>query len=446
MMLKWFSPSGQRTGFTSAENCPIGHLIYFRSEGSSLMTFPFVSRRLTFPRFFVAAFLLLAPFAPFVIANFSYAADAAAPTPDVIILSNGDQLTGKVLQAAGDTVAFHSDIVGDVKVPWAKIKELRSPQKFAVIEKGVKPGRRAAGADIPQGTIAITDQNIQVHTDGGGTTPPVPLKTVDFLIDQPTYQKEVAGHPGFLHGWNGGVTAGSTIVAATQKTYTVSGGLALVRAIPDVPWLTPRNRTTIDFTGSYGKITDPSYTIPATSTTPATFVPSNSIKTAIYHADAERDEYLSDRFYVLGATAFDHNFSQSLDLQQIYGGGVGWTIIKQPKQTLDLKATIQYEKQQFINALPGENQNLIGSTFAAIYVRKLPKGILFSQQLAYIPAWNNLHAYSVNEIDGLALPVYKRLSLSLGTIDSYLNNPASTLPPTKRNSFQFTAGVTYNLR
>jgi hypothetical protein len=144
--------------------------------------------------------------------------------------------------------------------------------------------------------------------------------------------------------------------------------------------------------------------------------------------------------------AYDHNYSQSLDLQQIYGGGIGWTIVKKPKETLDLKATIQYERQSFLNATtPGSNQSLIGSTFAANYVRYLAKGLVFNQQLAYIPAWNNLHAYSVDETDTLILPVYKRLSLSVGTVDSYLNDPATTVPPTKRNSFQFTMGATYSL-
>ncbi len=67
----------------------------------------------------------------------------------------------------------------------------------------------------------------------------------------------------------------------------------------------------------------------------------------------------------LGQTAFDHNFGQDLALQQIYGGGIGWTAIKTPKQEMDLKATMQYEKQEFITGAAGTNQNLVGSTFSA---------------------------------------------------------------------------------
>ena len=377
-----------------------------------------------------------------------FAADAPA-TPDVLVFANGDQLTGKLLRSAGGSVVFHSDMAGDITVDWAKVKEIRSPQKFAVIEKGVQPSRKTPDSLVPQGTLTIANESVQVHTDSGGTTPEIPFKNIDFLIDDPTFQSKVKTNPGFFHAWHGSGTFGATIVQATQNTYTFNGGVALARVVPDVSWLSPRNRTTTDFSASYGKITDPAYTAPASAgppPTPATFVPENIVKTSIYHGDFERDEYVSDRLYYLGALAYDHNFSQSLDLQQIYGGGVGWTIVKQPKQTLDLKALVQYEKQTFIDATAGENQNLIGSTFSANYLRHLPKGMLFNQQVAYIPAWNNLHAYSVNELNTFTIPAYKRLSLTLGTLDSYLNNPATALPPVKRNSFQFTAGVTYTFK
>jgi hypothetical protein len=190
----------------------------------------------------------------------------------------------------------------------------------------------------------------------------------------------------------------------------------------------------MEFSGSFGKITQPGTT---------------TVKSAIYHADAERDEYFSPRVYALGQTAFDHNFSQDLDLQQIYGGGIGWTILKAPTQELDLKGTIQYEKQQFISTTSGStasaNQDLVGSTIAASYVLHT-KLLIYTQGLAFIPAFNNTSAYSANETDTVAFPAYKNLSFSLGTIDTYLNDPPLSTPPTKRNSFQFTMGLTYAIK
>lgn len=355
---------------------------------------------------------------------------AAKASPDVIVFNNGDQLTGKFLRSASGSAVFHSDIAGDITVSWDKVKEIHSQSKFVVLKKGFEAKRNALPAHPSEGSLTVENKEITLTPAEGAPSAPIPLAQVDYVIDQPTFAEELAHKRGFFSAWTGSATGGATIVAATQNTETLNGAVALVRAIPLVGWLSPQNRTLLGFIGSYGKITQPG-------------VPDE--KSAIYHAYGERDEYFSPRVYALGQAAFDHNFAQSLDLQQIYGGGLGWTIVKQAKQTLDLKGTLQYERQTFLDATPGSNQSLIGSTFAANYMRKIGKAMIFNQQLAYLPAWNNAHAYSAAETDSLVLPVYKRLGLSVGTIDTYLNDPPETTPPTKLNSFQFTFGATYTL-
>lgn len=366
-----------------------------------------------------------------------FAADDKA-APDVIVFTNGDQLSGKFVSAIGDTVNFHSDVLGDISVEWSKIKELRTGQKVAVIEKNVQIKDHQIPANLPIGTVSVADQQITVQSATNATISPIPLKNAQYIIDETTLHKQMVGHPSFTQAWNGAATFGLTLVQATQNQYSFTGGVALARVVPTVSWLDPRNRTTLNYAQSYGKITDPSYT-----DANGNFVPSSFTKSSIFHADAERDQYVSPRFYFLGQVAFDHNYSQSLDLQQIYGGGIGYTIVKTPIQELDVKATVQYERQAFFNTTTDQNQNLIGSTFGGYYTLHLPKSIVFTQQLLYIPAWNNTRAYSFAENDAVVFPAYKNLGFQLGTLDTYLNNVPLTLPPTKRNSFQFTAGVTY---
>jgi len=230
-------------------------------------------------------------------------------------------------------------------------------------------------------------------------------------------------------------------VQATQNQYTFSGAAAFQRLVPTLDWLDPRNRTTLNYTQSYGKITDPSY-IDANGN----FVPETTSKSSIFHLDIERDQYITSRLYYLGMASWDHNFSQNLDLQQIYGGGIGYTVFKTPKHQLDVKATIQYERQSFFNTVENEDQSLIGSTFGADYVLHLPGSMVFNQEVLYIPAWNNLHAYSVAETNSLTFLAYKNFGFTVGTLDTYLNNVPLAFPPTKRNSFQFTAGVTYTMK
>jgi hypothetical protein len=374
---------------------------------------------------------------------------AANPAPDVLVLSDGNTLHGKFVSEVGGKVTFHTGSLGDISLSWDKIKELHTAEPFTVLDKNVKLRGKDATRSLPSGTLDVTNQAVIVNPAGGAPAPPIPVANAAYVIDQPTLEKEVDHEPGFFEGWNGSAAAGATLVTATQNSYTVSGALGLVRVVPSVSWLDSRNRTSFDFSGSFGRITQPAYVIPAAGATPATPVAAENIKSSITHFDAERDQYFSPRVYALGQTAFDHNFAQDLQLQQIYGVGIGWTIMKSPKDELDLKGTIQYEKQAFITTPGGTSspdQNLIGSTFAASYLLHT-KLFTYTQVLGFIPAYNTPSAYSATETDAFAFPAYKNLSFSLGTLDTYLNDPPlGAEPPSKRNSFQFTMGFSYAIK
>jgi hypothetical protein len=375
------------------------------------------------------------------IAIHAQAKNDASAEPDVLVLANGDTLHGKLVKEVSGKVTFHTDAFGDMTLGWDKIKELHTRQKFAVMNEQQKTPSQETARRLPTGNLQVENQTVILQPENGAAAPPIPVKDAQYIMDAATLDKQVNHEPGFFSGWEGAATAGATIVSATQKQHTFSGAVGLARTVPTVSWLLPRNRSLIDFIGSFGTITQPSYTIPGP---PATFVPAVTTKSAIYHADAERDQYFSPRLFLLAQTAFDHNFSQDLDLQQIYGGGIGWTAIKDPKQQLDLKATMQYEKQKFISNSSSAT-NLVGSTYSASYIRRASL-LTYTQQLAYIPAYNNPQAYSASEINTLAFPMYKGLAFSVGTIDSYLNNPPTAQPPTRRNSFQFTMGFTYAIK
>jgi hypothetical protein len=162
--------------------------------------------------------------------------------------------------------------------------------------------------------------------------------------------------------------------------------------------------------------------------------------TNIFHAGVEQDEYFTTTLFALGDVTFDHNYAQGLNLQQVYGGGVGWTAIKEPKQEFDLKGQLQYEKQTFQTA--ANDQNLIGATIAENYERKLPRNIVFTENADVLPAFNNAKAYSANAMAGMTVPAWKQFNLSFTATDNFLNNPPIGF---KKNSFQFVLGVTYNL-
>ena len=358
-------------------------------------------------------------------------AQAAKPAPDLIVFTNGDQLTGTLERATGDSFVFKSDMAGEITVSADKIKELRSNGQFVALKKDEKITRTSK----TPGTITYADNVISVAPTSSSTAETVPVKDLAYLIDAKTFNKEVTSNPGFLHGWSGALTGGITLVKSTDSSQTYTAAVSLIRAIPSVAFLPPRTRTTFNLLETYGKITSPAVLPPDPT------IPDVVAKTNIFHTDAEHDKYFSSRLYALGDVSFDHNYSQGLNLQQIYGVGLGYTVFQNPVQELDVKADVHYERQNF--APPGVNQNLIGSSFSEAYHRVLPAKIVFTESGTFIPAWNDISIYSAIFGAGLTIPTYKRLSVSLSTQDNYISNP---VPGYNANSFQFVTGLSYALQ
>lgn len=348
------------------------------------------------------------------------------PGPDVLILANGDKLTGQLENATGPSLVFKSDMAGEVTIDWSKVKEIHTDRQFAVVPKNIRLKRHADTSGIPQGSVQLADKNVQVAPMKGGTAQSVPTANVAHIIDETTFQRAINDHVSFVKDWVGTVSLGTTLVEATQKNNTISGAVALVRAVPSQDWLEPESRTSFDFSAAYGKLSQPD--------TP-------TIKTDLWHIDLEQDKFLTPRLFAFGALAYDHNFSQGLDLQQTYGGGLGFTVIKDAVQEFDVKASVNYIKQQF--AIASQNQNLIGSQFGEDYTRKLIRGIVFTESGTYTPAWNNTNAYSATAQAGLVFPIYKGFSFAIGSLDTFLNNPPTGF---KKNSFQFTTALGYAIK
>ena len=96
------------------------------------------------------------------------------------------------------------------------------------------------------------------------------------------------------------------------------------------------------------------------------------------------------RGYYLQVTTFDHDFSQGLVLQQIYGAGVGATLVKKPTREFDVTADLHYEGQKF-NATANVselNLQLIGSSITEAFEQKWGK-VKFNEKMLANIAWNN---------------------------------------------------------
>jgi hypothetical protein len=397
------------------------------------------------------AFLLLAALSAFAqsAAKKPIKPTTKAEVKEELILKNDDKLTGQLLNSTGKEIKFKSDLAGEVTIAWENVKELKSKRQFAIVSKDVKDARDSAM--VPQGTISIGEKEIVVSTmsetkaaisgapteaepkpgvpsKAVATTKEIPSSRVAFIVDDPSYLKEIHKKIGWKSGWDGHVTTGTAMIFSTQNSYLFQVDTALKRTVPTVSWLDPKLRTIVDFTLSAGKTTQPG--------TPETI-------TNIYHVGAERDEYFSPRGYYLQSLSFDHNYSQGLVLQQSYGAGVGATLFKKEDSEWDVTSNLHYESQQF-NATADVSElslHLIGSTVTEAYTQKWGK-ISFDEKFLADIAFNNASAFSASGTSSVRMPVYKNLAFSVSTIDNFLNNPQVGY---KKNSFQLSTGFALNL-
>ncbi len=355
---------------------------------------------------------------------------AQARAPDVMVLVDGEKLIGHLESANAAGVVFKSDLAGEVKVDWAKIKELQSSEKFAVAKKGEVFGRHSDPAKVPQGTVSLADQKVTV-TPASGSTEVVPVGDTQNVIPQETFLRAFR-HPKISDYWSGVAGLGFAWVQSTQKSETLTTALNVSRTVPSEGWIDPRYRTTIDFNSAFGN----------------TKSDGTTIKTNIIHAGLEQDQYFNRKFFGFGDLSFDHNYSQDLNLQYTVGLGFGYVAYKDAHQELDLKGQIAYISQHFgaisTNAppTPSRTNNLIGAVLGETYNRSLMKGITLHQELAVIPSFNQPSDYTANFLANLAVPVSKRFNITFGVVDSYLNNPP---PAFQRNSFQFVTNVGYKI-
>ncbi len=366
---------------------------------------------------------------------------AHAQTTDTITFSDGEQLAGKLISVLGGNVTFHSDILGNVTVPLDKVKTLNTSHPFAAVEKNQRVTRKTAVEQIPVGSIALKNNSVSVSRSHGEEKS-IPESQIASLVDDATFHREIQSESDFLYGWAGSITLGASLVEATNSAQTYTGSVALVRTIPTIAWLPPASKTTLNLSGTYGLAKNPEII-----SNGEIFQAASTSKTDILHGDTEWDKYLSPAIFGLVNASADHNFGNGLRLQQAYGAGLGWSIIKQPKENFDIKATLLYQQQQFYNGLESglgtPSVNVIGADFSENWSRTFAHNVKFNEYITLTPTFNIVRAYSAVGNANFVFPVYKRLNFTLSSTDNYLGDPPEGF---RRNSFQFTAGITYVMK
>jgi len=329
---------------------------------------------------------------------------------DTLTFTNGDQLSGTLVRADAKECIFKSDMAGTVTVPWSHIRELQTTDPYVVV---------GADAQVRQGTLLIEGPSIEISNANGA--PPAFLDHTEtrMVVDPKTYTNAVTAHPSPWQSWKGIASGGFSQVSATQNSINYTTRIDLQRPVPALAWLPQRSNTLLHFDSAYGNLSQAG---------------EPTVRTSIYSAGLEQDQDLSARLFVFGNGKLDHNIAQGLELQQAYGGGVGWKLLETRLTNLSLRADLHYTRQRFLSA-PGEN--FLASSFTEDMRHNYGK-LVWTQNLGLTPSYTNGPAYQMSGMSSWAVPVYHMLSLNFTVQDSYINNPQ---PGFLKNSLQVSTGI-----
>ena len=369
------------------------------------------------------------------LASISFGQAPAKPEPDVLEFNDGEKLIGHLVGGAGAKLTFHSDAAGDVTVDWASVKSLKSSGKFAVPQKGTVLDRHTDLSKVPQGSISLNDKKLEVDPGAGAAPTVMPVTNAANVVPEASFMGAFKT-PGLTHDWHGTAGLGLDFISATQKSRNITAGVSLQRVVSSESWVSPRYKTLVNFNLADGQLSQ---------------VGKPTITTNLIHGGIEHDMFLSDKLFAFVSGDFLHSVSQGMKIQQSYAGGVGYVLLRTDRQELDVKGGIAYTRQSFESTTLADgaiytpaDKSLVGASLGETYSRSFKGGIALHEGFTFIPSFNDSSYYSDSSYLNLSIPVHKRINITIGGIDSYINVP----PPGggfKKNSFEFITQLSYKI-
>jgi putative salt-induced outer membrane protein len=338
---------------------------------------------------------------------------------DQITLKNGDHLSGKIVKSDGKTLVLHTDAAGDVTINFSAITHIATDQELHITDKNKK---------TVVGTVNANDGQLEVTTKGGAVE--VPVTDVVLIrndAEEIAYEKSL--HPGLLHGWNGGASAGFSLARGNSETENLALALNLVHP-------TEKDKITVFLSSIY--------------TTNALVTPSQVAN--LIQAGIEYDYNLGPRMFANAQAQFISNGLQDLDLRGIYGGGLGVHAIKSDATTLDLIAGLNYTHETYSNGpqvtpitIPptytsyGVTNRFMALTLEDDFMHKLGKNTVITEKLDFYPELTDMPGdYEATFQLGTVTKISKWLGWQNQFSDIYVSNPPEG---TKKNDVVLTTGV-----
>jgi len=313
---------------------------------------------------------------------------------DEVVLTDGDRITGKIVEMTDGTLQVETAYAGAVSIKWDAVAQVSSDEPVKVklatgetIEGTLRPG--AAGALVAKSAAV-------------GETQSIPLKNVTSLNAPPVPPAK----------WSGYVDIGSTYRTGNVEALNGRARLSMVRE-------TKQDRMSAGAAWNYEE--------------------SENVLTARNaSAQLKYDYFPWERVYVYGATALETDEFKDLNLRTKLGVGMGRKFIVEPKRTLEGEAGVTYINDDYETAT---DEDSIALRLFGKYTHVLLDDLDFMQSLEVLPSVEDLEDVLLVSVTEFSTTLSARWSAVLTLLDEYDNTPS---PGFKRNDFASILSLRYS--
>jgi putative salt-induced outer membrane protein YdiY len=330
-----------------------------------------------------------------------------AQAADLIVLKDGDRVTGDIVGKAGGKLTVQSKNFGLITVNWDDIETINAQNPLYV----VLPGDRTVKA-----TIQSRDGRIQVAApDAPQTVEPGEIVALRNEAGQAAYERML--RPGLLDLWT---ITGSLNIAGTKgnaETSTITTPINFLRA-------SNTSRTTAYFNS-----------IRATATI-------NGVDAQTAQAVRGGWGYnrnLTSRIFATTFNDYEFDKFQSLDLRVVLGGGLGYQIWTAERGRLAAVAGAAWNREKF-DPVDAERftRNAAEAYWGNDFNYKLNARTSLVQSFRMFNNLSQTGEYRMNFDIGAATQLTKWLTWNVSLSDRFLSNP---VPGRQKNDLLYTTGL-----
>lgn len=309
------------------------------------------------------------------------AAVVASAEADVVVLSNGDWLTGTVVTMGGGELLLETEYAGAVVLDWDKVTRVILDRPLPV---ALADGSKRKVLELPDLEVGLAEV--------AAIAPPAP---------EPI-------------GWRGRVDFGWANASGNRNTELGTLTAFAERTDPD------RYRLSVLLDAAKGS--------------------SEGEDTANRaRAEGKYDRRAGDGDYRYYLAGLGYDRVRSMDSRLELGTGVGRTLIEIPGHLLTAELGASYVRDDFA---AGETQSDAKLRVGEAWQRQLGEGTGLRQSLSLLAATDEWGDYTAEFVLALTHRLSERLALTSRIVNSYDSRPA---PGTERSDFTFATqvGVTF---